>query len=90
MSFSSFLWIIQVKKVLKRDYKRELYNIFELYDYVLSSWHGYQEDENEVEKEEEDDYIEPPVIQQAISEKIGRNEPCPCGSGKKYKKCCMK
>jgi uncharacterized protein len=22
-------------------------------------------------------------------EKIGRNEPCPCGSGKKYKKCCM-
>ena len=24
----------------------------------------------------------------AVSEKIGRNEPCPCGSGKKYKKCC--
>lgn len=22
--------------------------------------------------------------------KIGRNEPCPCGSGKKYKKCCYK
>jgi len=22
------------------------------------------------------------------AEKIGRNEPCPCGSGKKYKKCC--
>ena len=21
------------------------------------------------------------------SEKIGRNDPCPCGSGKKYKKC---
>lgn len=20
----------------------------------------------------------------------GRNDPCPCGSGKKYKKCCMK
>lgn len=20
---------------------------------------------------------------------VGRNEPCPCGSGKKYKKCCM-
>jgi len=20
---------------------------------------------------------------------IGRNDPCPCGSGKKYKKCCM-
>lgn len=24
-----------------------------------------------------------------ISRKTGRNEPCPCGSGKKYKKCCM-
>ena len=22
------------------------------------------------------------------SSKIGRNEPCPCGSGKKYKRCC--
>ena len=24
-----------------------------------------------------------------MSHKIGRNDPCPCGSGKKYKKCCM-
>ncbi|MCM3631255.1 SEC-C metal-binding domain-containing protein [Paenibacillus glycanilyticus] len=29
-----------------------------------------------------------PSKQQAVSAKIGRNEPCPCGSGKKYKKCC--
>lgn len=21
---------------------------------------------------------------------LGRNDPCPCGSGKKYKKCCLK
>jgi uncharacterized protein YecA (UPF0149 family) len=21
---------------------------------------------------------------------IGRNDPCPCGSGKKFKKCCLK
>jgi uncharacterized protein YecA (UPF0149 family) len=21
-------------------------------------------------------------------EKVGRNDPCPCGSGKKYKRCC--
>lgn len=27
-----------------------------------------------------------PVIN---DEKIGRNDPCPCGSGKKYKKCCL-
>jgi hypothetical protein len=25
---------------------------------------------------------------QAVSNKIGRNSPCPCGSGKKHKKCC--
>jgi preprotein translocase subunit SecA len=24
------------------------------------------------------------------SSKVGRNDPCPCGSGKKYKKCCGK
>jgi uncharacterized protein YecA (UPF0149 family) len=24
----------------------------------------------------------------ATGRKIGRNDPCPCGSGKKYKKCC--
>jgi preprotein translocase subunit SecA len=24
------------------------------------------------------------------SEKVGRNDPCPCGSGKKYKNCCLK
>lgn len=24
-----------------------------------------------------------------IGPKVGRNEPCPCGSGKKYKKCCL-
>ena len=26
--------------------------------------------------------------EQGISAKVGRNDPCPCGSGKKYKKCC--
>src|SRR5262249_20903879 len=24
----------------------------------------------------------------AMPKKVGRNDPCPCGSGKKYKKCC--
>jgi uncharacterized protein YecA (UPF0149 family) len=23
------------------------------------------------------------------SPKVGRNDPCPCGSGKKYKRCCV-
>ncbi|MCC5904895.1 MAG: SEC-C domain-containing protein [Balneolaceae bacterium] len=21
---------------------------------------------------------------------VGRNDPCPCGSGRKYKKCCLR
>lgn len=31
--------------------------------------------------------VEPAEVES--KKKIGRNEPCPCGSGKKYKKCCM-
>jgi hypothetical protein len=31
----------------------------------------------------------PPDHAPTKSAKIGRNDPCPCGSGKKYKKCCM-
>ena len=27
-------------------------------------------------------------VEKKASEKVGRNDPCPCGSGKKYKKCC--
>jgi preprotein translocase subunit SecA len=41
---------------------------------------GDMEAEPELEDEE-------PVIQQARSEKVPRNAPCPCGSGKKYKQC---
>jgi hypothetical protein len=50
--------------------------------------------------EEEEDY-ETPADMEAMSDpygnvirfvrkdKVGRNDPCPCGSGKKYKKCCL-
>lgn len=31
-----------------------------------------------------------PVTYRKETPKVGRNEPCPCGSGKKYKKCCGK
>lgn len=27
--------------------------------------------------------------QEALASKVGRNDPCPCGSGKKYKRCCL-
>ena len=30
------------------------------------------------------------VEQRKVEQKVGRNDPCPCGSGKKFKKCCMK
>jgi len=30
----------------------------------------------------------PPEVDQRGARRARRNEPCPCGSGKKYKKCC--
>jgi preprotein translocase subunit SecA len=40
----------------------------------------------------EDDPPLPPPVQPIHKgdKEIGRNDPCPCGSGKKYKKCCGK
>ncbi|NLF80400.1 MAG: hypothetical protein GX572_04315, partial [Clostridia bacterium] len=29
-------------------------------------------------------------VRKSNEQKIGRNEPCPCGSGRKYKNCCGK
>ena len=34
--------------------------------------------------------VEPPAMPFRRGPKVGRNEPCPCGSGKKFKKCCGK
>jgi preprotein translocase subunit SecA len=34
---------------------------------------------------EEDEGRQP--VRKDDADKVGRNEPCPCGSGKKYKKC---
>ncbi len=31
----------------------------------------------------------PAVTYQRSAPKVGRNDACPCGSGKKYKKCCL-
>lgn len=30
-----------------------------------------------------------PTPRQAARKKVGRNDPCPCGSQKKFKKCCL-
>jgi hypothetical protein len=35
-------------------------------------------------------YSQTSLLGEAAERKIGRNEPCPCGSGKKYKKCCLR
>jgi preprotein translocase subunit SecA len=37
--------------------------------------------------EDEESETDPEPIRRT-EPKIGRNDPCPCGSGKKYKKCC--
>jgi len=34
------------------------------------------------------DILDEPVMSIGRVSKVGRNEPCPCGSGKKFKKCC--
>ncbi|HSF49181.1 MAG TPA: DUF1186 domain-containing protein [Nitrososphaeraceae archaeon] len=31
-----------------------------------------------------------PPSKKILKKEVGRNDPCPCGSGKKYKKCCLK
>jgi Fe-S-cluster containining protein len=48
---------------------------------------GIEEPDYEREIIENPDIGEPrPIVRKG--EKIGRNDPCPCGSGQKYKKCC--
>jgi SEC-C motif/Protein of unknown function (DUF1186) len=46
------------------------------------------QDEDDFDYEEENDYDYTPQLPIKREEpKVGRNDPCPCGSGKKYKKC---
>jgi SWIM/SEC-C metal-binding protein len=49
----------------------------------------------ELDKDEPEDITDLEVLLNTpktvkVEKKIGRNDPCPCGSGKKYKKCCGK
>ena len=62
-------------------------------------WSFYSPEEIEARQRsetEEDDELDDPDSEISVVEtyvrptpKIGRNDPCPCGSGKKYKKCCL-
>jgi tetratricopeptide (TPR) repeat protein len=75
--------------------KRTLMSISDRYDQITTTWAGYTEEDEEYKAVppapfvfDEDEYFDPsaPFVRE---QKIGRNEPCPCGSGKKYKKCCL-
>ena len=61
------------------------------------NWHCFEKDEVEGSTVKKNDFdFDLKKLQQAMyptetlkSPKIGRNDPCSCGSGKKYKKCCL-
>ena len=63
---------------------------FEMFDEMIAS---IQRDivfmalKMEIRKEEGPRQPKPPVPEKK-PQKVGRNDPCPCGSGKKYKNCC--
>ena len=87
-------------------YKKEGYELFQdMIDRVKEETLGILYRIQIAEPEKIDDYRQPKQQQLAFSgggepaqkkpakrsaKKIGRNAPCPCGSGKKYKKCCGK
>ena len=72
---------------LEIDFKR-LYK--QMVEYKAKELYNLQEWNNIFSPEEQKEYYMEQKKAHTIirSEKIGRNEPCPCGSGKKYKKCC--
>lgn len=71
------------------DFEKLLWNMFEVkadWLYNLNEWDNVlpEEKRKEIRKNHN-------RSKQVINEsKVGRNDPCPCGSGKKYKKCCGK
>jgi hypothetical protein len=72
----------------KFDRRRDLPDIFSRYNEIVSTWIVYSDEKTKAEPNERPDYyahIKPHIAEK----KPGRNDPCPCGSGKKYKKCCL-
>lgn len=57
----------------------------------LSKWHCFEEErpKRQIQARPSAGWLDNGRRNQPIrSTKIGRNTPCPCGSGKKFKKCC--
>ena len=58
------------------------------YAELNKGWNFFETSNLNQHKEQVTQLVQPPrANQRTTSEKIGRNDPCPCGSGKKYKKC---
>lgn len=72
---------------LKIDFEKLYFNMLDAkadYLYELPQWEGIFSKEKR--KEIQVNWRETKTI--VNENKVGRNDPCPCGSGKKYKKCC--
>ena len=80
-----------VKKAFERpdryNKKRDILAINEHYKKITSTWGSYIEDESDSSFYFMKKY-KSTILPIRTETKIGRNDPCPCGSGKKYKKCC--
>ena len=75
--------------VLDIDFEKLYFNMLDAkadYLYTLPQWDGIFSEEKRAEIEVA--YKKSKTI--VKEPKVGRNDPCPCGSGKKYKKCCGK
>ncbi len=70
------------------DFEKLYWNMHEAkadWLYNLEQWEGILSEERRKELTREFRQSKT-----AVSNKVGRNDPCPCGSGKKYKKCCLR
>jgi len=72
---------------LKINFEKLYFNMLDSkadYLYSLPQWDGIfsEEKRKEIQRQWRDSKT---VVNES---KVGRNEPCPCGSGKKFKKCC--
>lgn len=72
---------------LEIDYEKLYFNMLDAkadWLYNLTEWDGILKEEKRSEITKE--FKKSKTI--VKEDKVGRNDPCPCGSGKKYKKCC--
>ena len=72
--------------ILKYGYGRRLERV----DWCWFDAREFEESELSALKVKADRLRRMRVAKARSNRKIGRNEQCPCGSGKKYKKCCLK